>query len=349
MKQLFKILTPIAFLFLILPQTSVFAEQSLMKFSVSPIQHEQETEKTADLNWVFSNFNKASEINNLGFVIENLSDLPNTVYVKKVNLFQNGTETAWSDKDSFNETTTIDDERKLRNYLVDVPEKIELASREKKVFYFSLKNLPKIDGEIVGALKFVDTPLVETKEVISTPDKKLTINIKAKTDITNVILIKNSQTTVLETLIWDNPKVISEAGKQHFQFNLTNPNTYIVREKITLQIKNDQNELIKEVEQDLYVAPTANTLVSLPVSNIGQDNLPEGTYTLHIKGKETVELPFKINSKELRKIDLDYQPSAEDENAIPMWMFGLLGGLIIIILVMAFKLIRKSKKKELDV
>src|SRR5690606_14429176 len=133
---------------------------------------------------------------------------------------------------------------------------------ETKTLKFDVKNIPAIDGEIMGGITFLQDPIEQEND-----GKEGSVNISTRTQHTKVIRINNSKIDKLLPLEWSNAEVISKVGNPHIRFELVNPNAFVVKNDNTkIQVLDSKGVIVKEETANLFISPTAHTVAEIPVS-----------------------------------------------------------------------------------
>lgn len=232
--------------------------------------------------------------------------------------------------------------------LVSEEQTVELKPNEKKELTFKLKAPNEsFDGVIVGGLvaEVVADEKVEAKE-----KTEQGVNITNKFQVIKPIVLRQNEEVVKTELALNDvkPELVGYRTAVTANIQNTTPTMFGQLEVVAEIRKKNSDEVLKKTEKkDMEMAPNSN--FDFPISWNDQPLAP-GDYTLTLLAKSGErEWPFtkefKITKEDSQKLNEEAVDLPEKES-LPLWVFILIGSLVIIIIVILIVLLVKKNKKD---
>lgn len=199
------------------------------------------------------------------------------------------------------------------------------------------------DGVILGGLYFKEK---ETDQ--ETKKSKDDVQIENKFSYTIGVLLAESPEMVLPDLVLNDVKATQKVGRNVITANLQNPKAALLS-NLTVDAKvyeADSNQLLHEEKQtSLRMAPNSNFNYSV---SWGNEAFQTGDYRIEIDatdGNQNWHLKknFKIKAKEAKEYNNTAVHIAQKSTP---WIYWLMGGIIIALLIVIAFLILKNKRKN---
>lgn len=199
------------------------------------------------------------------------------------------------------------------------------------------------DGFILGGLYFKEK---ETDQ--ETKKSKDDVQIENKFSYTIGVLLAESPEMVLPDLVLNDVKATQKVGRNVITANLQNPKAALLS-NLTVDAKvyeADSNQLLHEEKQtSLRMAPNSNFNYSV---SWGNEAFQTGDYRIEIDatdGNQNWHLKknFKIKVKEAKEYNNTAVHIAQKSTP---WIYWLMGGIIIALLIVIAFLILKNKRKN---
>lgn len=249
---------------------------------------------------------------------------------------------------------TIDDKKldKTLKYpmttLMSDAQTVELKPGEQKELVFNLK-MPKdtFEGVIVGGLV---AELADDKKEEPASEQTQGVNITNKFQVIKPIVVRENEEIVKTELQLNDVKPTLVGYRTAVSANIQNitPTMFGKLDIVAKITKKGSTEVIKKSEQkNMEMAPNSN--FDFPISWNDQPLSP-GDYTLDLVAKSGErEWPFKkdftISKEDSSKLNEDAVDLQESEG-IPMWIWILIGCLVVMIVLLIIIFIVKHHKNK---
>ncbi|MGO3731867.1 MAG: DUF3324 domain-containing protein [Vagococcus sp.] len=176
------------------------------------------------------------------------------------------------------------------------------------------------------------------------------MTITNRVQVVKGIMVRTTQDTVKPELVLNDvvPALVNYRTAVTANLQNTQP-TMIGEMKVVAEVtkKGSKDIIKKEVKEGLEMAPNSN--FDFPIMWNNQP-LEPGTYTLHLvatsRGEEwKFTKDFTIKKEESKALNEEAVELVEPEG-MPMWVYIIIGLLGMIVLLLIFLLLRKSKKED---